>query len=182
EDDDTLDGGADEDTLRGGNGDDLLNGGAGDDELVGFYGNDIINGGTGNDAIFTGNIVELGGDTGADTVDGGAGDDLIVIGESDGGHVLTGGEGADRFYFRQTQDGNATITDFDPAADRLEFPIELPQSVIDLGPITSALVDNGNGGSTVVLTMPDGTTVSPVVLEGVPPTATIDMRISAFAV
>ncbi len=178
---DTLDGGAGDDTLDGWTGDDQINGGDGDDVLIGYYGDDEIDGGAGNDTIFTGRQAEFGGNSGADTINGGDGDDVFVVDQSNDGHVLTGGDGDDSYIFRYAQDDNATITDFDPATETLTFQVLLPQAVIDLGPVTYALVDNGAGGSSVVLTMPDGATVSPVVLEGVPPTAAIDLTVQVSA-
>jgi VCBS repeat-containing protein len=51
-------------------------------------------------------------------VSGGAGDDTLAAGH--GGAILTGGAGADAFVFGPAF-GNATVTDFQPGEDVLEF-------------------------------------------------------------
>jgi len=184
--DDTINGGAGDDGLLAGSGNDQANGGSGDDVISLGRGNDAADGGDGNDTIYTGTEDPFYSFSGTDTIDAGPGDDVIVVDETDGGppsggHMLTGGDGDDSYIFRYAQDDNATITDFDAATESLAFQIALPQSVIDLGPVTYALVDNGAGGSIVVLTMPDGAAVSPVTLAGVPPTATLDLTVQVSA-
>ena len=67
-----------------------------DNSIVGAFGNDILRGLNGNDILF--------GNGGSDTLYGGAGDDVLagdISLQSDniGRDVMTGGEGADRFYF-----------------------------------------------------------------------------------
>jgi Ca2+-binding RTX toxin-like protein len=87
------------DTLTGTATADSLNGLDGPDQLIGNGGHDWLVGGTGNDML-----------------QGGAGDDL-----------LTGGSGLDRFHFSSgapfiaSQLGVDTITDFDPAEDRIRL-------------------------------------------------------------
>lgn len=94
---DTGDGEAGDDILFGGEGSDTLSGGDGYDKLYGGFGNDTLSGGEGND--------RLKGDAGDDT--------------------LTGGQGRDNFVFSayakqgSGNPGHDTITDFDPATDRI---------------------------------------------------------------
>lgn len=96
----TARGGMGNDLIVSSNGDDALWGNAGDDHLIGGRGDDLLAGGPGNDRL-------EGGD-GCDTLRGGGGDD-----------VLTGGWGADSFVFRDAQQGDDRITDFDPQEDRI---------------------------------------------------------------
>ncbi|WP_099864306.1 DUF4214 domain-containing protein [Pararhizobium haloflavum] len=109
--------------------DDVLNGNGGDDVLIGLFGDDVVNGGAGNDRLYgdTGYDEDVGdtdgtditsdfGNTGIDdddqiagndVLDGGAGNDIIVGGANGNadpdngifGDVLTGGAGADQFWF-----------------------------------------------------------------------------------
>ena len=108
--DDLLEGGDGNDRLVGGDGHDELSGGAGDDWLQGGDGHDTLMGGAGHDRID-------GRDQGADFLNGGAGDDTILAGEGD---TIGGGPGADRIII-SIDDAGSLITDFDPAADRLEI-------------------------------------------------------------
>mgnify|MGYP001028651871 CR=1 FL=1 len=80
----------------------------------GTPGNDIINGGPGGD-----------------TIDGGGGND-----------AMSGGPGLDTFVYR-VGDGNDTITDFDPLADRL----------VILGASEVSLTVNG---ALAIVSLPDG--------------------------
>jgi len=92
---DTITGSKYNDTLEGWGGNDNINGGAGNDEILGGAGNDSINGGDGNDSIWGGGI-----------------------GVASGKDTLTGGKGADTFFFDAsfysgTSSRNASvITDF----------------------------------------------------------------------
>jgi Ca2+-binding RTX toxin-like protein len=111
-------------TLRGSDGDDELIAGAGD-TLEGDEGNDTLylnvlgvaggnnraSGGNGHDRFFLGIN---------DRVLGGAGDDQFFT-TGLGGNSLTGGAGSDRFWIALAGLPSApdTITDFDPAVDRL---------------------------------------------------------------
>lgn len=106
--DDLLVGGGGEDNIRAGGGEDTVRGGGGEDTIAGGGRSDLINGG--------GRADSLRGGGGDDTITGRAGDDLIDGG--DGDDVLTGGGGADRF---RSSAGEDVITDFDLAADRLDF-------------------------------------------------------------
>ena len=109
---DTLIGGLYGDTLLGGAGNDSLFGGGGDDELRGGIGVDILRGGGGNDVLFAGPHTN-----GADTLYGGVGDDLLFFGNR---AVLTGGQGADTFFFRDGADGS-WITDFQDGVDKINL-------------------------------------------------------------
>jgi len=92
---DTITGSKHDDTLEGWGGNDIINGGAGSDQILGGAGNDSINGGDGNDSIWGGGI-----------------------GVASGKDTLTGGKGADTFFFDAsfysgTSSRNASvITDF----------------------------------------------------------------------
>ncbi len=103
-------------TWTGGTGDDTKNGTSGNDTLVGGAGNDVLNGLAGND-----------------TLDGGIGNDKLTGGT--GYDTMTGGDGADTFFFNTAQDSGVglvnrdVITDFNPAADKLDF------SAIDANPV-----------------------------------------------
>ncbi len=71
--------------------------------ITGSSGNDTIRGGSGND-----------------TVNGGDGNDMFFSGA--GADSLTGGAGSDSFFFEFTGGGSfATIADFTPGADLLDF-------------------------------------------------------------
>lgn len=107
--DDNLAGGAENDTIVGNDGDDRINGDDGDDSLFGNQGNDYLAGGVGNDTIY--------GGAGRDTIAGGDGNDLLS--GDRGNDLLVGGSGNDTFLFRLSQDGVDTITDFNPAQDKI---------------------------------------------------------------
>lgn len=113
--DDWLQGGPGDDTLLGGSGNDTLLGGWGDDMLVAGPGSNLLMGGAGNDTLIGHSLNRAPGD--ANLLNGGDGDDLIFPGAGD---TATGGEGADRFVLGDWLIGRpATLTDFDPASDRL---------------------------------------------------------------
>ena len=144
---DTLVGGTEQDTLSGNLGDDtylvdsatvtlIESAGQGTDtvraslswtlganfEVLVLTGSAALNG-TGNALanMITGNAganLLVGGD-GADTVAGGAGADTLLGGA--GADLLSGGAGADAFRFLRPSEGGDIITDFDGAADRVEF-------------------------------------------------------------
>lgn len=106
--DDLIIAGSGADIVRGGGGEDTIRGGGGADSIAGGGRSDFINGGGRADSLHGG-----GGD---DTVLGKGGDDLIDGGGGD--DLLTGGNGADRF---RASTGEDTITDFDLAADVLDY-------------------------------------------------------------
>ena len=105
---DTLDGGSGNDTVLGGYGNDTLEGGDGDDELDGGHGEDILNGGAGNDRLMS-----LADDREPEIAqDFDRSDDpdyevdfdarMVYPSQADmaSDDVLTGGEGADEFFFQ----------------------------------------------------------------------------------
>jgi hypothetical protein len=92
---DTITGSKYNDTLEGWGGNDTISGGAGNDGILGGAGNDSLNGGDGNDLIWGGGI-----------------------GVASGKDTLTGGKGADKFFFDAsfysgtTKKNASVITDF----------------------------------------------------------------------
>jgi len=92
---DTITGSVGEDILQGWGGNDVISGNAGDDHIVGGAGNDSLKGGSGNDRIWGGGI-----------------------GVRSGKDMLTGGNGADEFYFDasyysgNSKNNASVITDF----------------------------------------------------------------------
>ncbi len=84
--------------------DNSIDGGEGNDSIMGGFGNDLLAGENGNDLIS--------GEQGNDTLIGSLGNDN-----------LTGGSGADKFRFNSFNEGNDTITDFNPTdGDKIEVP------------------------------------------------------------
>jgi len=147
--DDDIDGGAGGDTIRGKNGDDTVDGGAGEDVIFGQAGDDVLNGngaidiidgGSGADEITGGggnDVLEGGDGDFNDIISGGSGDDEISGGwfstpGDDGTDVLTGGAGADTFFFDGaanstgtglgdgTPGGEDVITDFTDGDDAID--------------------------------------------------------------
>lgn len=143
--DDLVQGGSGIDLILGGNGDDTLQGDGGDDVLIGGNGDDVLEGGVGDDVLVgidrglngqtTGELGDLlqsglisdaslpddGEDGhGSDTLLGGDGEDALFLG---GGDVGTGGAAEDSFIIGDWIEAGsvATITDYDPAADFLEY-------------------------------------------------------------
>ncbi|WGH79316.1 calcium-binding protein [Jannaschia ovalis] len=190
--DDTMDGGFGADRMSGGFGDDemtggfqddFLNGQRGDDMLAGEAGEDTLLGGIGADSLNgierpdgPGAFGNIDGNAPGDSIDGGAGDDDILFGDLD---TVTGGSGADLFRTGDyvESDRLATITDFDPAEDRLELS-HAPLDAGEAAPEVTATEADGNtilalGGQNVVtllgVTGFDATTVS--VVEGPDPDA-----------
>jgi len=97
-------------------GDDTITGSKFADYLMGFNGNDTINSGAGDDHIY--------GGSGKDTINAGDGNDLIDQGEGKYQDKLTGGKGADTFYFMSTNESGVgsklrdTITDFKGSTEK----------------------------------------------------------------
>ena len=154
---DSLTGGQGRDVLSGGDGDDRLNGGteadslhggAGNDALMGWFGDDMLYGGAGADALMGGagndHIDGIAQENPQDPLaerqdylNGDAGNDTIVAGPGD---WSTGGDGADEFDLAGWLDqggGIVTITDYDPAEDRLVLvydPLVHPEPNVTVTP------------------------------------------------
>lgn len=124
------------------------------DHDVLFGGDVTLLGGSGNDTLIDGNVIE-----------GGAGDD--VLGASQSGSTLTGGEGNDTFayefnpYYEDDHgwygSARATITDFNPAEDRLDLTVSYiedwsqgPDSV-HFDPPGVSIVDDPDNNQTIVM-------------------------------
>jgi Ca2+-binding RTX toxin-like protein len=87
------------------NGNDVITGSISGDILLGYGGNDRIHGGDGSDILY-----------------GGSGNDYLFGGPDN--DTLTGGPGADRFVFSAPLSAAVNvdrITDFSPAADRIDL-------------------------------------------------------------
>ncbi|ULQ45279.1 Ig-like domain-containing protein [Flagellatimonas centrodinii] len=137
---DSIDGGGGNDVINAGSGNNVVNGGAGNDSITVGNGNDSVDGGSGNDTIFGGNGLntlvgndgndEITGGVDVDVIDGGTGNDQIFAGRGNNagaGDTLTGGAGADTFYYVERADsstslsGRDTITDFQTGSDVIDF-------------------------------------------------------------
>jgi RTX calcium-binding nonapeptide repeat (4 copies) len=102
--------------IHGGFGDDSIFGLEGDDLLVGGHGDDYVFGGPGRDIIF--------GNLDFDFLSGGPGNDFLIGGrEAD---TLEGGSGADYFIFRNQEDGEDRILDFEFGMDKIVVPDFVP--------------------------------------------------------
>lgn len=150
----SLNGGAGSDTIYGLDGDDFIDGGAGDDILSGGLGNDTLAyvsatsaitidlslttsqkaGGSGIDTIS--GFEDIGGSNYADTITGSSADNWIY--GRGGADTLTGGLGADTFYFDAQSIGSVdNILDFSVTdGDKLDitnllFGYDDIQSAID---------------------------------------------------
>lgn len=130
---DSLFGGSGQNTLFGGDGDDYIEDNGSGSWLDGGAGNDVIyggaarvTGGAGDDVLHGSNLSGgdgmdiLWGDAAPSLLDGGAGSDALLA-ASTGNDTLTGGDGADAFYFTATDRGVDVITDFDMTQDVLNF-------------------------------------------------------------
>lgn len=137
--DDTLDGLAGNDVLRGGTGNDTLNGGAGADQLVGGDDNDTIDGGDGDDKLLgdAGDDVLIGG-KGSDQLQGGVGNDTYRFKVGDGVDIVRDEDGQGSIEVDgQTLSGGKKRADGSWISDDKQF--------------TFTLVDNGSGGSDLVI-------------------------------
>lgn len=99
----TITGTSEDDSLIGGNEGGVILGEAGDDYLLAGNGNSTLNGGAGNDI--------LSGGIGEDVLDGGDGNDLLANSISSNSQPLTGGSGADIFFFFIPQYGENAIVE-----------------------------------------------------------------------
>jgi Ca2+-binding RTX toxin-like protein len=173
---DSLTGGPGEDSIRGFGGADTISGGENDDILIGGDGPDFISGDEGSDSIEGG----LGQDTlsgiladpedfpitdtdGADTLEGWGGADRIILGNGDHGYgefAKTEADGLGDTFVVGTWISSppATVHDFDPAEDSIEY--------YRAGGETLAIVEVNAGGDVtwqltadgdVVLEIPVGT-------------------------
>ncbi|MEO0917240.1 MAG: calcium-binding protein, partial [Pseudomonadota bacterium] len=189
---DVIDGGRGNDSILGFGGADLIDGGEGNDSIRGGDGPDTIVGNLGEDSLEGG----LGGDTisgiladpssfpvddtdGADTLEGWGGADTIILGSGDtafGEFATTSADGlGDTFVVGTWITGDAaTINDFDPAVDRIEY-YRAGGEVLDLatvdvaGNITFQLTADGDvvvqipvRMSGAVLNLTDITIIEPV--------------------
>lgn len=155
---DMLVGNAGEDDLYGGRGNDALNSGRGNDELYGDGGTDALYGGDGDDKLHGGSghdvnitfvpishIPEtrttggLYGGQGDDTLYGDDGNDFLDGGA--GRDVMTGGDGADVFYFK-----SVAATDKDLIRDFRQEENDL----IDLRDIDAMKREPGDQGFTFI--------------------------------
>jgi len=114
------------DILVGSPGNDgIIYGGSGNDEILGLSGDDLLVGSDGDDSLFGGPDRDIiFGNLGNDFLSGGPGDDFLIGGGGD--DTLVGGPGADYFIFRNIQDGNDTILDFEFGIDKVVVPDFVP--------------------------------------------------------
>ena len=131
-------GGAGNDIINGQRGNDTIFGGDGDDRIYDSRGNNEFYGGAGNDIISTGSDATI--------VDAGTGDDWIDLRmERNGGHVVTGGEGADTFNFfaPSSRAWSGTMVDFNVEEDT--FLIDGQDGFAHLGQTPHWLVETETG-------------------------------------
>lgn len=184
--DDSLSGGSGQDSLLGFGGVDTLEGGEGDDYLRGGGDNDIVTGGLGNDTVIGGEdddtvsgILGEPGDfptsdlDGADTLQGWGGSDTIILGNGDQGYGefqmgVADGAGDTFVVGSWITTAAATVHDFDPLVDRIEYyqagSETLTMTSTDvMGDITFELRADGD----VVLEIPVGTSGDVITLANV---------------
>lgn len=106
DDDDVLNGEGGNDAIGDGYGDDLLKGGMGDDSLSNIWGNDTLVGDAGNDRLVS--ISDAGEPVPAQDAEGQVEEGEPLENSDD---VLTGGAGADTFWFHITIDAKQEIID-----------------------------------------------------------------------
>ncbi len=165
---DTISGGEDNDSIRGGDGPDSITGDLGNDSLEGGFGADTISGILADPTSFP-----ISDADGADTLEGWNGADTIILGNGDQGYgefATTVADGAgDTFVVGTWITGPpATVHDFDPAVDRIEYynggGETLAVNEIDLGgDVTYQLTADGD----VVLVLPVGTSGNMISLANV---------------
>lgn len=118
---DTISGGADNDSIRGGDGPDVISGDAGSDSLEGGLGMDTLSGILADPGDFPTSDTD-----GADTLEGWGGADTIILGSGDQGFgefATTAADGAGDTFVVGSWIGAtpATVNDFDPDVDRIEY-------------------------------------------------------------
>jgi Ca2+-binding RTX toxin-like protein len=165
---DTISGGDDNDSIRGGDGPDSISGDLGSDSLEGGLGADTLSGILADPASFPTSDAD-----GADTLEGWGGADTIILGNGDEGYgefATTIADGAgDTFVVGTWISGPpATVHDFDPAVDRIEYYNAGGETLdiveVDIaGEITYQLTADGD----VVLLLPVGTSGNVVTLANV---------------
>lgn len=149
------------DLLSGDAGNDTLNGGAGNDQLIGGEGNDELLGAhVYNRDITMDDLRELHKGTSAvdltpallldptpndnseaDVLNGGNGNDDLILGSQD---VATGGQGNDTFVTLKNligANGAATITDYNPADDKIEVLYYAPDGAPEVSVSANAAGD-----------------------------------------
>ena len=165
------------DTISGGDGNDSIRGGDGPDNIGGDAGNDLLEGGLGADTI-SGILADpedfpISDADGADTLEGWGGADRIILGNGDQGYgefATTSADGAgDTFVVGSWITGPpATVHDFDPTVDRIEYYNAIGETLtidnLDIGgEITYQLRADGD----VVLNLPVGTSGAVITLANV---------------
>ncbi|MBW7851471.1 MAG: hypothetical protein H3C38_13315 [Rhodospirillales bacterium] len=166
---DLLWGGDGDDRMFGGDGNDLQFGGGGADQFIGDRGNDVLLGGQGVDTVSYVDLAEgpvrvdlarhfaFDGRGGTDqlrdieNVDGTFFDDVLIGDRNDnriagefGRDTMTGGRGADAFFWNDSADFGDVIVDFVSGTDRLEFDRgEVLRDVLPAGPVAAASIVNG---------------------------------------
>jgi hypothetical protein len=147
--------------INGTGGSNVINGTSGADVINAKGGDDIVNAGGGADVVFGGNGDDiLNGEGGADYLDGGKGNDILrggagadILLGGEGDDIVSGGNGDDTFIFDGTS-GNDIITDF-TTSDTIA--IDLGESFG--GPIDLSSLDFDQVGSSVLVTLPNGSTI-----------------------
>ena len=165
---DTISGGDDNDSIRGGDGPDSISGDAGSDSLEGGLGADTVSGILADPEDFPTSDAD-----GVDTLEGWGGADRIILGNGDQGFgefATTSADGAgDTFVVGSWITGPAaTVNDFDPAVDRIEYynAIDETLAMVEVnigGDVTYQLTADGE----VVLNLPVGTSGTVITLANV---------------
>ncbi|MDQ7775851.1 calcium-binding protein [Paracoccus aminovorans] len=137
----------------GGGGDDTLTNDYHDDSsvtLIGGAGNDTIigNDAWGNHAMTAQDGYRFRVGASSDSLDGGDGDDVIGY---DRGDTITGGSGADIIDGYVDSRDAATVTDFDPAEDRLRVNIPPAEAGTEADPFGNVSVIEEDGDTVIRL-------------------------------
>ncbi len=165
---DTIDGGLDDDIINGGDGADSISGGEGADSIEGGLGSDTISGILADPTTFP-----LTDTDGADTLEGWGGADTIILGNGDQGYgefatISADGLGDTFVVGTWITTTPATVHDFDPAVDQIEYynggGETLAMNTLNVsGDITYQLTADGD----VVLNLPVGTSGLVITLANV---------------